>query len=106
MAGLCRRCYRRQAHSQARFDGNREAVLRRDGYRCRACASTAAVVVHHRHPGRSYARVLLTLCPACHARIHRLARPRAWMPALLLELWREQHRAQPFQLQLEFDGAA
>jgi hypothetical protein len=43
---------------------------------------------------------LVTLCPACHALVHKLRRHRHWLPASLLGLWREQHPEVPLQLQL------
>jgi hypothetical protein len=71
-AGLCIRCCARQAHSRLRFAGHREAVLERDGHRCRACGSESQLAVHHRRPGIHQRRLLITLCAACHARVHRL----------------------------------
>ena len=70
-AGLCRRCYFRQWHSLARFDGLREHVLARDRKRCRVCGSEMRPIVHHRRR-EATDLTLITLCPACHARIHRL----------------------------------
>jgi predicted HNH restriction endonuclease len=58
--------------------------------------------VHHRHPGNSDPDLLITVCPACHARLHRLSSIRAWIPELLAILWAEQHPAVPRQLQLSF----
>lgn len=34
---------------------------------------------------------MISLCPACHARIHRIQAVLSEMPDLLLELWRELH---------------
>ena len=46
--------------------------------------------------------VLITVCAACHARLHRLASIRFLVPELLAALWSEQHPATPVQLQLPF----
>jgi hypothetical protein len=35
--GLCASCYTMKRQDQAYFDGLREAVLARDGYRCLGC---------------------------------------------------------------------
>jgi hypothetical protein len=49
---------------------------------------------------------LVTICPACHAVIHKLEAHRRWLPAPLVELWREQHPAAPLQLQLAIEESA
>jgi hypothetical protein len=41
------------------------------------------MVVHHRVPGRSVLQLMITLCPGCHAKVHRtgpflLSCPRSW----------------------------
>ena len=58
------------------FDGMRETILKRDGYRCRECGSEENLLVHHRDgsgktikPNNDLAN-LLTLCNACHVRVH------------------------------------
>ena len=56
-------------------------------------------MVHHRHPRHTYDS-LITLCAACHARLHRLGAIHRWVPEPLLELWAEQHPGAPRQLQL------
>ena len=38
--GCCRSCYDRRQHSLRFFGGLRERVIRRDGFRCRACGAT------------------------------------------------------------------
>ena len=43
---------------------------------------------------------LITLCRACHARLHRLGAIDRWVPELLGDLWAEQHPGAPRQLQL------
>jgi hypothetical protein len=103
-AGLCAPCYRRQWNSRRYFAGLREAVLRRDGYQCRGCGASRGagnrLAVHHRRPGNHAFTGLVTLCPACHAVVHKLRAHRRWLPLPLVELWREQHPAVPLQLQL------
>lgn len=103
IAGLCGRCYGARAHSRRYFDGNRDAVLARDGGRCRCCGAgkpdAPRLPVHHRLPGVHREELLVTLCAACHARVHRRLRQRGWLPEPLLEFWREQHPELPLQLQ-------
>ena len=105
--GLCRRCYleqynadhldrvramRRRWHEQnimgtnrgallrdrIHFDGQREKVLKRDGYKCVRCGSTEKLVVHHKdRTGRrkpvhnNVIKNLETLCRRCHVNEHR-----------------------------------
>lgn len=98
--GLCMRCYQRLpehrekkhawylanivgtpraqlAREKEHFDGNRQEVLQRDGYRCTVCGSKKSLVVHHMDgSGRtdtdrdSAVEQLTTLCRACHVREH------------------------------------
>lgn len=103
IAGLCRSCYRSAAHSRQRFNGLRGEVLERDGHQCRACGSATRLHVHHRKPGVNDRQWLITVCAGCHARLHRLAVLRIWMPELLVALWIEQHPGTPVQLQLPVD---
>ena len=97
----CRACYHRRYHSLRFFGGLREAVLRRDRFRCRVCGSGAALLIHHRD-GRNERRLLITLCISCHVRLHRYRGFSRWIPKVLLELWSEIHPGQPLQLQLPF----
>jgi len=52
-----------------------EAVLERDGYRCRVCDASGwdkrSITVHHRVPGKSVMSLMRSLCPGCHAKVHR-----------------------------------
>jgi 5-methylcytosine-specific restriction endonuclease McrA len=52
----------------------RQQVLRRDGWRCQFCGAISNLEVHHRefrsHSGAASEENLITLCAACHARIH------------------------------------
>ena len=57
-----------------------------------------------RGPGRACLRALITLCAACHARLHRLGAIDRWVPENLLELWAEQHPGVARQIQ--FSGLA
>ena len=100
LAGLCRSCYFAGARSRQRFDGRREEILERDGRECRACGSASRLHVHHRKPGVNDPDWLITVCAACHVRLHRLAALRVWIPELLVALWIEQHPGVPVQLQL------
>jgi hypothetical protein len=106
VAGLCRRCYFQSAHSRRHFAGHREAVLVRDRHCCQGCGAAGQRTVHHRKPGRHSRAWLITLCPACHAVIHRLRAHRRWLPDTLLALWQEQHPGVPVQLQLAIERAA
>ena len=104
--GLCSACYAREQHDRRYYAGLRATVVARDGRLCRLCAADclgpAALVVHHRRPGRSRLPWLVALCRACHARVHRLKVVRQVYPASFLELWREQHPQAPEQLALSF----
>ena len=96
--GRCRACYGRLRHSRARFGGWREKVLARDHHRCRVCWTRESLVVHHRWQ-RNVPEALITLCRACHARLHRLGAINRWVPETLLALWAEQHPGVSRQLQ-------
>ena len=101
--GLCEPCYNRGRRSRARFGGGRERVLARDHHLCRVCHAPAPLVVHHRSLRRKKSNApaaLITLCRACHARLHRLRAVDRWVPELLETLWAEQHPGCPRQLQL------
>jgi hypothetical protein len=103
IAGVCRRCYARRAHSRQRFGGQRDAVLDRDGGQCQACGGREWLAVHHRQPGCHDLDRLITVCAACHARVHRLSAVRRWIPEALAPLWAEQHPGSPLQLQLPLE---
>ena len=93
--GLCATCYTLKRHDDEYFGGLREAVLERDGYACRVCGASGrdkrSITVHHRVPDVSKLHLMISLCPACHAKVHRTKAVLSELPALLLELWREQH---------------
>jgi len=50
-------------------------ILRRDGWRCQSCGTMTTLEVHHRefrsHSGDDSEDNLITMCTACHARVHR-----------------------------------
>ena len=93
--GHCATCYTLKRQDEAYFGGLREAVLERDGYSCRVCGASGrdkrSITVHHRVPGRSLLHLMISLCPGCHAKVHRTKAVLTQMPPLLLALWREQH---------------
>ncbi len=93
--GMCATCYTLRRQDEEHFGGLREMVLERDGYRCRVCDAPGtgkrSIIVHHRVTGRSELKLMIALCPGCHAKIHRTRAVLVTMPPLLLELWREQH---------------
>ncbi|MGI4756604.1 MAG: HNH endonuclease [Janthinobacterium lividum] len=93
--GLCPTYYTLKRQDADYFGGLREQVLERDGYACRVCGAPGrrkrSIVVHHRVPGKSVLNLMISLCPACHAKVSRTKAALRAMPPLLLELWREQH---------------
>ncbi len=103
--GLCATCYTLKRQDEEYFGGLREAVLERDGYRCRVCDASGrdkrSIIVHHRIPGRSVLNLMLSLCAGCYAKIQR-TKVLLWaMQPLLLKLWREQHPKGHEQKQLD-----
>ncbi len=104
--GLCSTCYALKRQDEEYFGGLREAVLERDGYRCRVCDASGrdkrSITVHHREPGKSILSLMISLCPGCHARVHRTMAVLTEMPSLLLTLWREQHPRGHEQTALDF----
>jgi 5-methylcytosine-specific restriction endonuclease McrA len=106
VAGFCRSCYRQLLHSRARFGGHRHLVLERDGHACRICGAPNQRTVHHRRPREHAPELLITVCPACHARLHHLAALRRYVPPALVPFWAEQHPHTALQLQLDFEPGA
>ncbi len=57
------------------YETLRWEILRRDGWRCQSCGTMTNLEVHHRefrsHSGADAEENLITLCTACHARVHR-----------------------------------
>lgn len=107
--GMCAVCYTLRRQDKEHFGGLREKVLERDGYRCRVCDASGrdkrCIIVHHRVPGKSVLPLMISLCPACHAKIHRTRVVVRLMPPLLLELWRELHPKGHEQTALDFSPA-
>ena len=56
------------------YERLRQQILRRDGWRCQSCGSMSNLEVHHMkfrsHSGADSDDNLITLCTACHARVH------------------------------------
>jgi len=56
------------------YESLRQQILRRDGWRCQSCGAMSNLEVHHRefrsHSGADSEENLITLCTACHARVH------------------------------------
>ena len=104
--GMCATCYSLRRQDEEHFGGLRELVLERDGHCCRVCGASGrnkrSIIVHHRKPGRSILHLMISLCPGCHAKVHRTKAVRSVMPPLLLELWREQHPKGHEQTALNF----
>ena len=88
------------------YGGLREAVLDRDGRRCRACPNREGrkLCVHHRVPGFSKLELMITLCTGCHAIVERTQIVLGEMTPLLLTLWREKHPEGKEQLYLPLDS--
>jgi 5-methylcytosine-specific restriction endonuclease McrA len=57
------------------YESLRQQILRRDGWRCQSCGTMTNLEVHHRkfrsRSGDDSEENLITLCAACHARVHR-----------------------------------
>jgi hypothetical protein len=106
--GLCATCYTLKRQDDAYFGGLREAVLKRDNYTCRGCAAPGrtkrSITVHHRVPGVSKLHLMISLCPACHAKVERTKMVLAEMNPVLLMLWREQHPNGQEQLFMDFNA--
>lgn len=58
------------------YERLRQQILRRDGWRCQSCDTMSNLEVHHRefrsHSGSDSEENLITLCAACHARVHKV----------------------------------
>jgi 5-methylcytosine-specific restriction endonuclease McrA len=104
--GLCATCYTLKRQDEEHFGGMREALLDRNGYRCRVCDASGrdkrSMLVHHRVTGKSVMSLMLSLCSGCHAKFHRTRAALSAMLPLLLKLWREQRPKGHEQAQLDF----
>jgi len=103
--GCCRSCYDRRQHSLRFFAGLRERVIRRDGFRCRACGAGIRLLVHHRATDNE-GHKLITLCIRCHVRVHRWRWFRHKVSSTLVQLWTERHGGAPLQPQLPLRTAS
>jgi 5-methylcytosine-specific restriction endonuclease McrA len=56
------------------YERLRQQILRRDGWRCQSCGTTSNLEVHHqlhrRQSGEDSKWNLITLCAACHKKVH------------------------------------
>jgi ATP-dependent DNA helicase RecQ len=56
------------------YESLRRQILRRDGWRCQSCGTMSNLGVHHKlfrsHSGHDSEDNLITMCAACHARVH------------------------------------
>jgi 5-methylcytosine-specific restriction endonuclease McrA len=57
------------------YESLRQHILRGDGWRCQSCGTISNLEVHHgdfrSHSGADAEENLITLCSACHTRVHR-----------------------------------
>ncbi len=57
------------------YDDVRQAVLRRDHWKCQLCGAMTNLEVHHEqfrsHSGDDTQENLITLCAGCHKQLHR-----------------------------------
>ncbi len=57
------------------YEGLRQQILLRDGWRCQSCGTMSNLEVHHMkfrsRSGEDSEENLITLCAACHASVHR-----------------------------------
>jgi 5-methylcytosine-specific restriction endonuclease McrA len=102
IAGRCCHCYWTESNWKRRFDGNRPAVIERDGGACSVCGQRAGLIVHHRRPGHNDPELLLTICRACHAKVHGMQAIQRYENPFLVELWAEQHPMRWKQGQFSF----
>jgi len=100
---MCLRCYQAHWHDQRHFGGLRSQAIARDG-RCILCdeIERGKLIVHHRKPGYNALGRFATVCRACHLQIHLRRRLSYALSTKFKAFWREQHRNQAEQLELEF----
>ena len=67
-----------------------------------AQAGKRSIAVHHRVPGNSDPKLMLTLCLACHAKVSRTQFVHGDWPPFLRELRREQNPDGHEQTRLDF----
>jgi 5-methylcytosine-specific restriction endonuclease McrA len=56
------------------YETLRQAVLKRDGWRCQSCGTMSNLEIHHKqfrsHSGEDSEENLITMCAACHTIAH------------------------------------
>ena len=86
--GLCATCYTLRRQDEEHFGGLRDAVLERDGYRCRVCDASGrdkrSIVVHHRVPGKSVLKLMVFYVQPV---MRRFTGPRLFFPPCSLFSW-------------------
>ena len=91
------------------FGGLREAVLERDA-QVPGVRQVRPWQAHHGGAsscaGPILLQLMITLCPGCHAKVHRTRAVLAILPPLLVELWREQHPGGHEQVAFNFRSAS
>ena len=64
------------------YERLRQQILYRDNWRCQSCGTMSNLEVHHSEfrsqSGADSEENLITLCTACHARVHRLGSKIPW----------------------------
>ena len=64
------------------YERLRQQILSRDGWRCQSCGTMSNLEVHHSEfrsqSGSDSEENLITLCTACHARVHHLGNKLPW----------------------------
>jgi 5-methylcytosine-specific restriction endonuclease McrA len=73
MNGVRPKCPRLRLEREP-YEGLRQQVLRRDGWKCQCCGTLSNLEVHHKefrsHSGDDTEQNLITLCDSCHAGAH------------------------------------
>jgi 5-methylcytosine-specific restriction endonuclease McrA len=56
------------------YEGLRQQILHRDGWRCQSCGTMSNLEIHHKqfrsHSGDDSEENLITMCTSCHALAH------------------------------------
>lgn len=100
-----RRLEKKLHREQVYFNGQREAALTRDNFRCCICSGIDQLVVHHKdYQGRNSKTPnndlnnLITLCRACHAREHGTNKywARHWKQCRLCNTTKHKHQAKGY----------
>jgi hypothetical protein len=92
--GLCGTCYTLKRQDEEHFGDLREQswswMATAAGYATLRAGANYPSSCHHRVPGRSVLKLKLSLCSACHTKVHRTKAVLLAKLPLLLEAWREQ----------------